>query len=168
MNLRDSLPPNVVFANVDAVLNWGRTNSLWYLLFGLACCAIELMQTGGPRYDWDRLGMIPRPTPRQADLMVVAGTITHKMASRVRTLWEQMAEPRWVISMGSCANAGGPFSKFSYSVLNGVDKYVPVDIYIPGCPPRPEALIDGVQALKERIHRYKTFGTRETEPITIQ
>lgn len=158
----------ILLTSVDDFLNWGRENSLWYLLFATACCGIELMQTGGPRYDWDRLGMIPRPTPRQADLMVVAGTITHKMASRVRTLWEQMAEPRWVISMGSCANAGGPFSKFSYSVLNGVDKYVPVDIYIPGCPPRPEALIDGVQALKERIHRYKTFGTRETEPITIQ
>jgi NADH-quinone oxidoreductase subunit B len=99
--------------------------------------------------------------------MVIAGTITHKMASRVRTLWEQMAEPRWVISMGSCANAGGPFSKFSYSVLNGVDKYIPVDIYIPGCPPRPEALIDGVRALQERIAEYKTFG-RRSEPVVLQ
>jgi len=113
------------------------------------------------------LGMIPRPTPRQADLMVIAGTITHKMASRVKTLYDQMAEPRWVISMGSCANAGGPFSKFSYSVLNGVDKYIPVDVYIPGCPPRPEALIDGVMALRQRIDSFKMMGIRPTDPITI-
>jgi NADH-quinone oxidoreductase subunit B len=111
--------------------------------------------------------MIPRATPRQADLMIVAGTITHKMAGRVRTLWEQMTEPRWVVSMGSCANSGGPFSKWSYSVLNGIDKYVPVDIYIPGCPPRPEALIDGVMALRDRVRRYRTLGVRETAPHVV-
>lgn len=157
----------VLMTTVDDFLNWGRENSLWYLLFATACCGIELMQTGGPRYDWDRLGMIPRPTPRQADLMVIAGTITHKMASRVKTLYDQMAEPRWVVSMGSCANAGGPFSKFSYSVLNGIDKYVPVDVYIPGCPPRPEALIDGVLALRHRIDTFKMMGERPTDPVTI-
>ncbi len=152
---------------VDDFLAWGKENSLFYLLFATACCGIELMQAGGPRYDIDRLGMIPRATPRQADLMIVAGTITHKMAGRVRTLWEQMTEPRWVVSMGSCANSGGPFSKWSYSVLNGIDKYVPVDIYIPGCPPRPEALIDGVMALRERVRRYRTLGVRETAPHIV-
>lgn len=136
---------------VDEFLAWGKENSLFYLLFATACCGIELMQTGGPRYDVDRLGMIPRATPRQADLMIVAGTITHKMAGRVRVLYEQMAEPRWVVSMGSCANSGGPFSKWSYSVLNGVDKYVPVDVYIPGCPPRPEAVLDGLMKLQARV-----------------
>lgn len=158
----------VMLTSVEEFLNWGKENSLWYLLFATACCGIELMQTGGPRYDVDRLGMIPRPTPRQADVMIIAGTITHKMASRMRILWEQMAEPRWVISMGSCANAGGPFSKFSYSVLNGADKYIPVDVYVPGCPPRPEALIDGVMALREKIHKYRTFGVRDSEPVVIE
>jgi NADH-quinone oxidoreductase B subunit len=152
---------------VDEFLAWGKENSLFYLLFATACCGIELMQAGGPRYDIDRLGMIPRATPRQADLMIVAGTITHKMAGRVRMLWEQMTEPRWVVSMGSCANSGGPFSKWSYSVLNGVDKYVPVDIYIPGCPPRPEALIDGVMALRARVRRYRTLGVRDREPHVV-
>ena len=152
---------------VDEFLAWGKENSLFYLLFATACCGIELMQAGGPRYDIDRLGMIPRATPRQADLMIVAGTITHKMAGRVRTLWEQMTEPRWVLSMGSCANSGGPFSKWSYSVLNGIDKYVPVDIYVPGCPPRPEALIDGVMALRERVRVYRTFGVRPTTPHIV-
>jgi len=144
---------NIVFANADALLNLSKENSLWYLLFATACCGIELMQTGASRFDLDRFGMIPRPTPRQADLMIVAGTITHKMASRVRRLYEQMPEPKWVISMGSCANAGGPFCKYSYSVVRGIDKYIPVDVYIPGCPPRPEALIEGVFKLREKIRR---------------
>jgi len=152
---------------VDEFLAWGKENSLFYLLFATACCGIELMQAGGPRYDVDRLGMIPRATPRQADLMIVAGTITHKMAERVRTLYEQMTEPRWVVSMGSCANSGGPFSKWSYSVLNGIDKHVPVDVYIPGCPPRPEALIDGVMALRARVKKYRTLGVRETTPHVV-
>ena len=157
----------VHLAAVDEFLAWGKEHSLFYLLFATACCGIELMQAGGPRYDVDRLGMIPRATPRQADLMIVAGTITHKMASRVRTLWEQMTEPRWVVSMGSCANSGGPFSKWSYSVLNGIDKYVPVDIYVPGCPPRPEALIDGVMALRQRVKRYRTTGERARDPHIV-
>jgi NADH-quinone oxidoreductase subunit B len=157
----------VTLTAVDDFLNWGKENSLFYLLFATACCGIELMQTGGPRTDVDRLGMIPRATPRQADLLIVAGTITHKMASRTRRLYEQMAEPRWVVSMGSCANAGGPFSKYSYSVLNGIDKLVPVDIYVPGCPPRPEALVDGVIELRERVRRWRTFGVRPRDPVVI-
>ncbi len=153
--------------SVEEFLNWGKEHSLFYLLFATACCGIELMQTGGPRHDVDRMGMIPRATPRQSDLMIVAGTITHKMASRVKTLYQQMTEPRWVVSMGSCANAGGPFSKYSYSVLNGVDKYIPVDVYIPGCPPRPEALIDGIMVLRERVRRYRTLGVRDRDPYWV-
>jgi NADH-quinone oxidoreductase subunit B len=157
----------VTLTAVDDFLNWGKESSLFYLLFATACCGIELMQTGGPRHDVDRLGMIPRATPRQADLMILAGTITHKMASRAYRLWRQMAEPRWVVSMGSCANAGGPFSKWSYSVLNGMDKFLPVDVYVPGCPPRPEALIDGVMELRKKVRKYRTLGVRERDPIVI-
>lgn len=152
MNFKDSLPPNVVFANVDALINWGRTNSLWYLLFGLACCAIELMQTGGPRADLDRFGAVFRATPRQSDLLIVAGTVTLKMAERVRLLYDQMAEPKYVISMGSCSNCGGLFD-LSYSTLAGIDKLLPVDVYVPGCPPRPEALTEGLLVLQEKIRR---------------
>jgi len=157
----------VTLTAVEDFLNWGKESSLFYLLFATACCGIELMQTGGPRHDIDRLGMIPRATPRQADLMILAGTITHKMASRAFRLWQQMAEPRWVVSMGSCANAGGPFSKWSYSVLNGMDKFLPVDVYVPGCPPRPEALIDGVMALRQKVRKYRTLGVRERDPVVI-
>lgn len=157
----------VALTCVDDFLDWGKENSLFYLLFATACCGIELMQTGGPRFDTDRLGMIPRPTPRQADLMILAGTITHKMASRAFMLWQQMAEPRWVVSMGSCANAGGPFSKYSYSVLNGMDKYLPVDVYVPGCPPRPEALIDGCLVLRERVRKFRALGIRDRDPVVI-
>jgi NADH-quinone oxidoreductase subunit B len=156
---------NVIFTNVDKLLNLGKEHSLWYLLFATACCGIELMQWGASRYDSDRFGMIPRSTPRQADLMIVAGTITLKMASRVKRLWEQMPEPKWAISMGSCANAGGPFCKYSYSVLKGIDKYIPVDVYVPGCPPRPEALIEGVFKLREAIHEERVCRKRgETPP----
>jgi NADH-quinone oxidoreductase subunit B len=163
----NQLDEQIHLTAVDEFLAWGKENSLFYLLFATACCGIELMQAGGPRYDLDRLGMIPRATPRQSDLMIIAGTITHKMAERVRLIYQQMTEPRWVVSMGSCANSGGPFSKWSYSVLNGIDKYIPVDIYIPGCPPRPEALIDGVYALRERVRRYRTLGVRETVPHIV-
>lgn len=140
----------VLTAQLDKLLAVSRTSSLWYMLFGLACCAIEMMATGAARYDLDRFGMLFRASPRQSDLMIVAGTVTHKMASRVKLLYEQMAEPRYVISMGSCSNAGGPFYD-SYSVLRGVDKIIPVDVYIPGCPPRPEALIDGILELHKKI-----------------
>jgi len=141
-----------VFTTVDQALNWCRLSSIWYLLFGLACCAIELMQTGGPRTDLDRIGSVFRATPRQSDLMIVAGTLTYKMAPRLRLLYDQMAEPKYVIAMGSCANCGGLF-QLSYSVVKGVDKIVPVDVYVPGCPPRPEALTYGILKLQEKISR---------------
>lgn len=147
-----NLPSNVITTRLDALLNWGRLNSVWYMLFGLACCGIELMQTGGPRADLDRFGAVFRSTPRQSDLMIVAGTVTYKMADRVRRLYEQMAEPRYVIAMGSCANCGGWLQK-SYAVVKGVDLIIPVDIYLPGCPPRPESLTEGILELQKRMRR---------------
>lgn len=140
----------ILTAQIDKLLAVSRTSSLWYMLFGLACCAIELMATGAARYDLDRFGMLFRASPRQSDLMIVAGTVTHKMASRVKRLYEQMAEPRYVIAMGSCASSGGPFYE-SYSVLRGVDKIIPVDVYAPGCPPRPEALINAILEVHKKI-----------------
>jgi NADH-quinone oxidoreductase subunit B len=134
------------------VQGWARQGSLWYMVFGLACCAIEMMATAASHYDFDRFGMMPRATPRQSDLMIVAGTVTHKMAPMVKKLYEQMAEPRYVISMGVCATAGGPF-KDGYSVMNGIDLVVPVDIYVPFCPPRPEALLYAAVQLQEKILR---------------
>ena len=152
-------PGNFVLTNVDKVLDWGRANSLWYLLFGLACCAIEMMQTGGPRADLDRFGSVFRATPRQADLMIVSGTVTLKMAHRVRLLYEQMPDPKYVISMGSCANCGGLF-QLGYSTLRGVDKVVPVDVYIPGCPPRPEALTEGLMQLQRLVKNERYLSKR--------
>src|SRR5512141_2336094 len=131
----------VLLTRVEDILNWGRKNSTWYLLFGTACCAIELMQTGGPRSDFERFGSAPRATPRQADLMIVAGTVTYKMATRIKLLYNQMPEPRYVISMGSCSNCGALF-QHAYPVLKGIDQVIPVDVYVRGCPPRPEALIE--------------------------
>jgi NADH-quinone oxidoreductase subunit B len=152
VTLYNQLPATVVTTNVDKALNWGRASSLWYLLFGLACCGIELMQTGGPRADVDRFGSVPRATPRQADLMIVAGTVTLKMGSRVKRLYEQMPHPKYVISMGSCSNCGGLFD-LGYSVLRGIDKLIPVDVYVPGCPPRPEALTEALLEVQAKIHR---------------
>jgi NADH-quinone oxidoreductase subunit B len=140
----------VLLSKVEDLLNWGRKNSTWYLLFGTACCAIELMQTGGPRGDLERFGSAPRATPRQADLIIVAGTVTYKMATRIRLLYDQMAEPKYVISMGSCSNCGGLF-QLAYSVLKGIDQVMPVDVYVPGCPPRPEALIEGLMAIQKKM-----------------
>jgi len=141
----------VLFTNtsmIDDAINLARKNSIHYLLFGLACCGIELMQTGGPRADLDRFAAIFRASPRQADLMIVAGTLTYKMAVRTKLLYDQMAEPKYVLSMGSCANCGGLFQA-SYSVCKGVDKIIPVDVYVPGCPPRPEALTEGLLRIQD-------------------
>jgi NADH-quinone oxidoreductase subunit B len=150
----------LVFTSADQIINWSRKNSIWFMTFGLACCAIEMMATGASRYDLDRFGIMPRGTPRQSDLMIVAGTVTHKMASRIKRLYEQMAEPKYVISMGSCASCGGLF-QYAYSVCKGVDKLVPVDIYVPGCPPRPEALTEGLLRVQDKIVRERWFKDRQ-------
>jgi NADH-quinone oxidoreductase subunit B len=150
MSLINSVPEMVVTAKVDEVLNWSRKSSVWYMLFGLACCAIEMMQTGGPRADLDRFGAVPRATPRQSDMMIIAGTLTLKMALRTKVLYDQMPDPKYVISMGSCSNCGGLF-QLAYSVCDGVDKVIPVDVYVPGCPPRPEALTEGLLKLQEKM-----------------
>lgn len=143
---------NVLMTQLDNVVNWGRKNSLWPMTFGLACCAIEMMATGAANYDLERFGCgVFRATPRQSDFMIVAGTVNLKMASRVKVLYDQMPDPKWVIAMGSCATKGGPYWKDGYSVLKGVDRVVPVDVYVPGCPPRPEALIDGLIKLQQKV-----------------
>lgn len=145
--------PGVITTTARKVLNWSRKNSLWYLLFGLACCAIEApMAAGAARHDLDRFGMFFRASPRQADLMFVAGTVTEKMAPRLRVLYDQMAEPRWVVAIGACACYGGPYRR-GYNVVPGVDKIVPVDIYVPGCPPRPEAVMHGILQLRAKVLR---------------
>ena len=144
---------NVIFTRFDAALNWVRKNSLWPMPMGLACCAIELMATASARFDIARFGAeVMRFSPRQCDVMIVAGTVTHKMAPRLRRLYEQMPEPKWVIAMGNCASSGGEFWD-SYATLQGVDTVVPVDVYVPGCPPRPEALTEGILRLREKIFK---------------
>jgi len=152
----------LIVSTIDGVINWMRKSSIWYLLFGTACCAIELMQSGGPRTDLDRFGAVFRSTPRQADLMIVAGTVTYKMAERVKLLYHQMAEPKYVISMGSCANCGGLFQR-SYSVLKGIDKVIPVDVYIPGCPPRTEALAEGILKIQQIMLKEDWLKTKGTD-----
>ena len=141
---------------IDDVANWARTGSLWWMTFGLACCAVEMMHASMPRYDLDRFGVVPRASPRQSDLMIVAGTLCNKMAPALRKVYDQMAEPRWVISMGSCANGGG-YYHYSYSVVRGCDRIVPVDIYVPGCPPTAEALVYGILQLQKKIRRTGTI-----------
>jgi len=152
-NIEGRFGPNILVTSADKLFNWARSRSLWPLTFGLACCAIEMMATNASRFDLDRFGIFPRPTPRQADVLLVSGTLTAKMAERVLRLYEQMAEPKYVISMGSCANSGGPYWEHGYHVVKGIDQIMPVDVYIPGCPPRPEALIDGYLRLRELIMR---------------
>ncbi|KAJ0090269.1 hypothetical protein Patl1_13005 [Pistacia atlantica] len=145
-----------VISKVDDVINYVRRGSIWPMTFGLACCAVEMMHTGAARYDLDRFGVIFRPSPRQSDCMIVAGTLTNKMAPALRKVYDQMPEPRWVISMGSCANGGG-YYHYSYSVVRGCDRIVPVDIYVPGCPPTAEALLYGILQLQKKINRRKDF-----------
>ena len=141
-----------IIGQADKLFNWAKSGSLWPMTFGLACCAVEMMHSAASRYDMDRYGMLFRPSPRQSDVMIVAGTLTNKMAPALRRVYDQMAEPRWVISMGSCANGGG-YYHYSYSVVRGCDKIVPVDIYIPGCPPSAEALLYGILQLQKKIRR---------------
>ena len=155
---RDLREQGVIATTLQEVYNWGRQNSLWPLQFGLACCAIEMIAAAASRYDLARFGgEVFRPSPRQADLMIVAGTVTKKMAPQVVRLYNQMPDPKYVIAMGGCAISGGPF-KQGYNVLKGIDRYLPVDIYIPGCPPRPEALLDGFMELQRKIDNQKLTG----------
>jgi len=144
--------PGVFMGSVQRLLNWGRKNSLWYMTFGLACCAIEMMATGAARWDLDRFGSFFRASPRQADFLFISGTVNEKMASRVKLIYDQMAEPKWILAMGACACTGGPFAD-SYNVVPGVDKIIPVDVYVPGCPPRPEALLDGLLRLQKLVEQ---------------
>jgi NADH-quinone oxidoreductase subunit B len=146
-----------VVAQLDKLVNWARTGSMWPMTFGLACCAVEMMHSYASRYDLDRFGVFPRPSPRQSDVMIVAGTLCNKMAPALRKVYDQMAEPRWVISMGSCANGGG-YYHYSYSVVRGCDRIVPVDIYVPGCPPTAEALVYGILQLQKKIRRERSFA----------
>ncbi len=157
--LRSELQKSGVYVTTwDQLANWGRSNSIWPLQFGLACCAIEMISTAASRFDIARFGSeIFRASPRQADLMIVAGTVTKKMAPQVVRLYNQMAEPKYVISMGACATSGGPFHK-GYNVLKGIDRYIPVDVYIPGCPPTPEALLEGLVKLQERLKSHSLAG----------
>jgi len=157
----------VVHTQLDAAINWFRKNSLWPMPMGLACCAIELMAAGASRFDISRFGAEVMPfSPRQSDVMIVAGTVTYKMALAVRRIYEQMAEPKWVIAMGDCASCGGVFN--NYAIVQGVDEVIPVDVYVAGCPPRPEALIDGIMQLHAKVERMKLDGSlRERAPIHV-
>ena len=150
--LDPELQSSVILAKLEWVKGWGRKNALWPVSFGLACCAMEMMATASTKYDLDRFGAgVFRASPRQSDVMIVAGTVTHKMAARVKRLYDQMPDPKYVIAMGACTVGGGPYVKYGYHVVQGVDLVVPVDIYLPGCPPRPEALIDAIRKLQFRI-----------------
>ena len=154
----------VILSSLDWIYNWSRSNSVWPLQFGLACCAIEMIGTAGSRHDIARFGAeVFRPSPRQSDLMIVSGTVTKKMAPQVVRIYNQMPEPKYVIAMGACAISGGPF-KQGYNVLKGIDRYIPVDVYLPGCPPRPEALLHSLMTLQKQIKRQKSLGRTITNP----
>ena len=159
MGIEQKIPDGILTTTVDKLVNWSRTYSTWPATFGLACCALEMMGAAMAHYDISRFGMeIFRASPRQADLMIVAGTLTKKMAPVLRTIYDQMAEPKWVLAMGACASTGGVFR--SYHVVQGVDQIVPVDVYVPGCPPRPEALLKGILELQEKVVRVKSIKDR--------
>jgi NADH-quinone oxidoreductase subunit B len=159
--LEEDVRHNVLLTTADAVINWSRYSSVWPVNFGLACCAFEMIATAASRFDISRFGMeIFRPSPRQADLMIVSGTLVWKMAPQLKRIYDQMAEPKWVIAMGACAISGGLFHR-SYSVVPGVNMIVPVDVYVPGCPPRPEALLYGIQMLHKKIRRQSIAGKKE-------
>ena len=165
-NLVKGAAPGVVTAKLDELAALGRSNSLWTLTFGLACCAIEMISTHMAHHDLDRFGVVTWPSPRQSDVMIVAGTVVKKMAEPIKLLYEQMPDPKWVIAMGTCATSGGPYYR-SYSVVMGVDHLVPVDVYVPGCPPRPEALMDGIVKLQEKIKRDAKEGERSA-PVMVE
>jgi len=159
-NINEEMSNNgYVIAKLDDIITWCRSSSLWPMTFGLACCAVEMMQAAASRYDLDRFGLVFRPSPRQSDVMIVAGTLTNKMAPALRKVYDQMAEPRYVISMGSCANGGG-YYHYSYAVVRGCDRVVPVDVYVPGCPPTAEALLYGIIQLQKKIQREGTIIKR--------
>ena len=159
MGIEEKLPSGILLTSVEKLSNWARKSSVWPVTFGLACCAIEMMATFASRFDVERLGMVPWASPRHADLMIVSGTVTIKMAPMLKRIYEQMADPKWCISMGSCANSGGPF-RHGYHVVKGVDRVVPVDIYVPGCPPTPESLMFGIVKLHEKVAEYHQTGQR--------
>ena len=160
MGIEEKIPDSIILTTLEKVVNWGRKRSMWPFGFGLACCAIEMMSAFAPRFDLARFGMeVMRPSPRQADLMIVAGRVSKKMAPVVKRLYEQMPNPKWVISMGACASTGGVFN--NYAILQGVDKIIPVDVYVPGCPPRPEQLINGIMRLYEKVEKEKLSGRKE-------
>ncbi len=166
--LENRFEDGFVATTLDAAIGWARESSLWPMTFGLACCAIEMMAVGGPRYDIDRFGAGAfRASPRQADLMIVAGTVNLKMAERVRRLYDLMPDPKFVIAMGACTCGGGPYYKYGYNVVKGVDLVVPVDVYVPGCPPRPEALLEGLMRVQDKVRKMRTVRKEKVEDELI-